>query len=358
MAYSITYIKTPHTEDKKGKVFTVRLDRIGFKKCEYYSHFIDIDPTQEYIFAIDQSLTSTGIAIASVDFSFVAIFTVAIGTKDPFVKQKYVDTILEFIRDMLDGKKLRFVTLEAVPPSKYSRVRHQLDPLKGAVEAGLNKIQAVQELQEDYKFTIYPNTWKSTVYDKKEKRTGAFNNKSEIAKDIVKLYPDLDGYYAELQRTVGHDFDGFDAFGLLVHTRIKCFTPGWDLINTNAKYQLGKFHVLYAYLTDKEAIDDGILCKALLPWATIGMLDTRVWNINNSIFYNLLMAANTNKVICMECKSVKQVLSFLIEFNVDYDKERVLYIIVAKEGSKLLSSTIIKSLEKNNFYHKVFYKEA
>ena len=67
MAYSITYIKTPYTEDKKGKVFTVRLDRIGFKKCEYYSHFIDIDPTQEYIFAIDQSLTSTGIAIASVD---------------------------------------------------------------------------------------------------------------------------------------------------------------------------------------------------------------------------------------------------------------------------------------------------
>ena len=45
MAYSITYIKTPYTEDKKGKVFTVRLDRIGFKKCEYYSHFIDIDPT-------------------------------------------------------------------------------------------------------------------------------------------------------------------------------------------------------------------------------------------------------------------------------------------------------------------------
>ncbi len=358
MAYSITYIKTPYMNEKKGKIFTVRLDRIGFKKCDYYSHYIDMDPEQEYLLAIDQSLSSTGIAIASLDFSFVAVFTIVIGTEDPFLKQKYVSTILDFISDMLRDKKLRFISLENVPPSEWSRVRHQLDPLKGAIEAGLDRIPAVQKLSVDYRFTIYPNTWKSTVYDKKEKRKGAFNNKSEIAKDIVKIYPDLEEYYFELQRTIGHDFDGFDAFGLLVHTRIKCFTPDWDLINTGGKYQLGKFHVLYAYLTDKEAIDDGILCKTLLPWATIGMLDARVWNTNTSIFNNLLMAANTNKVICMECKSVKQVLSFLIEFNVDYDKNRILYVIVGKEGKKLISPIVIKSLEKNNFYHKVFYKEV
>lgn len=358
MEYSITYIKTPSISDKSGDIFTARLDRIGFKKCDYYSHFIDIDPDQEYIFSIDQSLSSTGIAIASLDFSFIMVFTIIIDTEDTFLKQKYITTVLDFISNMLHDKKLRFRSLEAVPPSKWSRVRHQLDPLKGAIEAGLERIPAVQRLPIDHKFTIYPNVWKSTVYDKKDKRQGAFHNKSEIAKDIVKIYPDLDKYYKELQRTVGHDFDGFDAFGLLIHTRIKCFTPEWDLINTGGKYQLGKFHVLYTYLTDKEAIDEGILCRTLLPWAKIGMLDTRVWNENASIFYNLLMAANTNKVICMECRSTKQILSFLIEFNIAYDKERILYVIVAKEGKKLLSSTIIKSLEKINFYHKVFYKEV
>ena len=358
MAYSITYIKTPYTKQRSGTVFTVRLDRIGFKSCEYYSHFIDIDPEQEYILAIDQSLSSTGIAIASLDFSFLAVFTVVVGTGDTILKQKYISTILEFINNMVHDKKLRFLSLEAVPPSKWSRVRQKLDPLKGAIEAGLDKIPAIQKLPSDHKFTIYPNTWKSTFYDKKEKRNGAFNNKYEIAKDIVKLYPDLEMYFIELQKTVGHDFDGFDAFGILAHTRIKCFTPAWNLINTGEKYQLGRFHVLYTYLTDKEAIEDGILCRTLLPWATIGMLDTRVWNTDSSIFYNLLMAANTNKVICMECKSIKQILSFLIEFNIEYDRERVLYVIVAKEGGTLLSPTIIKKLEKNNFYHKVFYKEG
>lgn len=357
MAHSITFIKTPYDKTGESKIFTAALDRIGFVECDYYQYLIDIDPQQEYMLAVDQSLSSTGVALASIDFSFVAVFTIVNGINEILLNGNYIQSILEFIRNMLDGKRVKFRALESVPPSKYSRVRQKLDPLKGAIESGLDRIPAIQSLDKNYKFEVMPNVWKSAVYDKKGKGRGAFNNKQEIAQDIVKIYPELQPYFTKLYKLSGHDFDGFDAFGLLIYTRVKCFTPDWFLINKSGRYQLGKFHVLFCYLTYEEASVEMKLMKPLAYWAAHENLDSRIWNAEESIFYNLLMAANTNKVICMECTSIKQIIAFLIEFEVEYNKNKTLYVVVGKAIQKLITDNQAARLQREGFYLKTYFKE-
>ncbi len=352
MSYSITYVQTPNQE--KPYVFTLNLDRIGFRDCEYYNCCIDIDKEQEYLLAVDQSMTSTGIAFASLDFSFVLVFTVVIGSKDLLAKESYVHEILEFIGQLLEGKTLKFLSIEAVPPSRWSRVNRELLPLKGAVEEGLTHFPSVARLALDNRFSFLPNVWKSTVYDKKDKRQGAFHNKKEIAKDIVKLYPKLSVYFEELQRTRGHDYDGFDAFGILLHTRVKCFTADWQPVNQGAKYQLGKFYVLFRYLTDEE-VEDGLLLDPFSWWICQDFFDYKVWDSKESIYYNLVMAVNTNKLICMKCTNVKQILAFLIEFDVKYEQGKTLYLIVGKAGKNKLNDSQVEQLKQHGFFAKTYY---
>ncbi|GHU57851.1 hypothetical protein AGMMS49975_23940 [Clostridia bacterium] len=356
MAYAIVFVKTAEGTN----VFSTGLDRIGFKHDPYYNFVFDIDKDKRYMFAIDQSMTSTGICLATENLSFVFVATVAIATNDQVLRDKYLEDVIEFCRGMLEGVSLRFRTLEDVPPSKYSRVNILLPTLKGYIDRGLETIPAVRALGRDYKFCILPGTWKSTIYDKSDKRDGAFNNKREIARDLVKKYPAIQPYFEELVKQTGHDYDGMDAFGMTLHTRLKRFTPEWNLVNSAGKYQLGRFNVLFRYFDDSE--EDDIKEKLIIPlapWIACDLLESRVWNDNASIFANLVMAANSNKVVVMECTNNKQILAALIEFDLTFDRASKLFVVVGKNTAKLnlLSESRVQGLVEQGFCVKTYYRE-
>lgn len=356
MAIAICYIQSlVDGSDSNSSTFTVDTARIGFNgNSSFYEYIIDLDKEQDYMLAIDQSLKSTGISLVSIDFSFMLIMTILVNNQDDNTRNRYVDDLVDFIEIMLQDVNLKFRTVEQVPPSKYRRVSLKLDQLKGAIDFGLNRIPAIQRLEESCKFSIYPNTWKSTVYDKTDKRKGAFNSKHEISKDIVKLFPNLQIYLNAMYKFSGHDYDGFDSFGLLYHTRIKCFSEEWFLNNVGGKYQLGAISVIFKYLYPDDIQEDFL--SFFQAQINSDSLESRNWSEDNSIVENYIVASNTNKLIVMEVFSDKQLSAFLIEYDEEYDEDKTLLVVIGKANKFKLTKTETRYLEKHDFKLKTIYK--
>lgn len=356
MALALCYIQTEMEDGPFSTTFKSNINKIGFnEENPFYDYTIHLDENVEYMLAIDQSLKSTGISLVSGDFSFKLVMTVLVNGTDATSRNNYINNLLEFIKGMLVGLNLRFRTVEAVPPSKYRRTTMTLEQLKGALEYGLDQIPACSKLASDEKFAIYPASWKSTVYDKSEERAkGAFNDKYQIARDIVKKFPELSIYLEDLRRFKGHDYDGFDSFGLLFHTRTKCFAEDWSLENVGGKYQLGAIIVLMKYLYPED-IEDKVL-RYYVERAQKGLFDTRNWNTSASIEENFIIAANTNKLICMEVLSQKQEAAFLIEHGEEYDVNKILVAVVSKENKMKIGQNVRET--DTGFKVKRLYKSS
>jgi hypothetical protein len=203
-----------------------------------------------------------------------------------------------------------------------------------------------------------PNQWKSFVFDKKDRgpgRENAFRSKKEISRDIVKKMEVLEPYFLKLCESRGHDFDGMDAFGMILASRFIYLTPEWDLVNKSLGVQVGMFHVFFRYL--EEEFVEGEVLEGHLLWGLVDfvrhdLLDVREWNSNVGIYKNYVMAANTDKIIMMECVDARHILSVLIESRVEYDEKKQLFCFVCKE--KLVRG-LINVVAENSVLVKTYY---
>lgn len=375
MPFAVTYVQTStgDPENPKIDIFKVDIKRIGFSKNSYVSHLIDLDPEKEYMVAIDQSTSSTGIAIAEKDFSAVVVFTLVSESKSPYEKTMYIDILLEFIEQLLIGRKLLFLALEEVPPPNNGNLHTYkvLKELKDTIESKLKACPSYQALDADRKFSPYPQQWKSTIFDKKIKgMKGRFNIKSEIAKDIVKIYPFLGEYYTELTKTFGHDYDGFDAFGILTHIRVKHFNPDWGLMNRRSQTQRGTFFVLLKYLDTAEdpEEDTAIFTEQFLShfrsWSAglnaegqpKDLVDVYDWSRDLPIYTNYTMAANSNKIVLMKVENPKLILAYIIMTGQKYDTNKCLWVAVSKEHKDLIRASHLPLFEEAGFFTRIYHK--
>lgn len=114
--------------------------------------------------------------------------------------------------------KIRLVICEDPPPVKNKRYTSTvLLELRGRVSEWMEEIP--EFTQATFK-SIYPQTWKSMIVDK-TKGTGRSNDKAMIAEDICDILPEFNQF-----RTVyaSRDYDGFDAFGILLGYRKYAYT--------------------------------------------------------------------------------------------------------------------------------------
>lgn len=380
MAYVCVYTQTPGPDPQSPviNVFTVDPKRIGFKQPDtemvlagketYATHIIELDPEQDWMVTIDQSTSSTGIAITSRDFSSVIVMTVVCDSASPYAKEPFVEMVKEMLLNMLRNLNLIFVGLEEVPPNKGGRrtaTFRVLLELKSNIKRTLLSLPQVAALQrQKLLFEIFPSSWKSTVYDKK---TGAshFNDKELIALDICKMFPNLREYFNEMKKLVNHDYDGFDAFGLLVHVRLKHYDPDWQQRNLTIRTQLGKYFVFLKYIEMTEEELNNFASPFLLwyqcpdseqPGEFLELVTQRTWNDDRSIYENLTMAANTNMIVWMTCENPMLVLSYLIETGQTYDSNKALWLVVSKCNNTLIGEQHVKEIEAHGFYTKRYYK--
>ena len=346
MAYSLTCIIEPNIEPV---ITTNEISRIGFSSAPYYSVEIEFDKDREYILAIDQSPSCTGIALTTDNFDSIYAFTIFIDDKRSNRFDIYASTLKDFLIRMLQGVRLKYVAYEDVPPTKYKN-QDILHEMKGFVKSICLDIDSIKRVHPDHIFSPMPNTWKSFVHDKKDNgpgRTNSFRNKLEISRDITKKMPKMNNYFKALCSMKGHDFDGLEAFGIALACRFIYFSPEWELTNKKMTVQIGKICVVFKYLNGDQTslnLDGKKLYEAEIPpdnlfWGiaafgdpSINRLSNRIWNPKYSIYENYIMAANTNQIIILECIETRHILSVLIESNVEYNRDLTLYCLVFKDS--------------------------
>lgn len=353
MLFSVTYVKMPSEGNKPPniKVYSANLKDIGFDKSSY-RHYLPLDSKRHYMLSIKLSSYETGISIASQDFSFVAVFTIINPDKSPHDKKYYENSILDFIRRLILNNKLVFFAAQK-STSQTATIKKILN------------FKEIRELNEDLKFNPYNQEWKSTFYDKKDNNVSdRFNQKEEIVKDIVKTYPALNEYFEKLKKISGFHFDGLFSFGILTHCRLKYFDNDWKRMNFDSQTQSGLFYVFMKYVTnDRNAIQDEFF-KWFLPWSAKSdkngnpkdFVDVRKWTTDKSIYTNFIMAANSGKIVCMESESNKLNMSYLIETNGKFDKNKCLWIAVCKEHESLIQETHFTILIENGFLCRKYYQ--
>lgn len=359
MATVLGYVEYIVQEEEQKAVFTTNTAEMGFDSGNtYYKYAFDLDREQSYMLSIDQSLKSTGISLVSEDFSFKLVMTVIKSSVDDDID--YVNTLLDFLALMLEGLTLRFVCIEQLPPTKYQRVNIKLGPLLGAITSGLNRLPSIRALGKECFFKIYPNTWKSTVYRKDTTIKGKFNNKEEIAKDIIAKFPNLQIYFDLLKHFMGHDFmghdfDGFDSFGLLFHTRTKCFSEDWAMQNVGVRAQLGTVSCLFKYFDPEDF--DVEFAHYFSDKINEGSLVPRDWNEDVAITENFLIAANTNKYVVMHVLSDKLMAAHLIETGEPYDQNKRLFVLVSKETLMKLTEPQQATMTAVGFRCRKYYND-
>jgi hypothetical protein len=354
LAYAISFVGGKEMEPK---IFTAELSRIGFSEADWYSYVFDLDKSRKYLIGIDQSANCTGVSLVTDNFDFIAVFTIPIDDKSASKFLRYIPLLEEFLIQMTMGLDVKYVVYENVPPIKYKNQKILFE-MKGIVESWIERVPALKAVESDFRFCPMPNQWKSFVFDKKDRgpgRENAFRSKVEISRDIVKKMNVLEPYFVKLCEMKGHDFDGMDAFGMVLASRFIYLTASWELVNKSVGVQLGMFHVFFKYVTAESVgvdVCEGHLLWGLTDFIRLDMFDVREWNAKESIYKNYVMAANTNKIIMMECVDARHILAVLIESGIDWEEGRLLYCFVCKE---IVVRGLIDAISKGSVLLKSYY---
>ena len=265
--------------------FTEARKQLEIPPTADYDFKLNLIPGRTYMLGLDQSTSCTGVTIVDTawDIKIILDFKRDTGDKNAFYR-----TLKKFLADTFRDMKVSLVVIEKpVPTTQKMYTRVVLTELKGRVEEWISEIPSLSVARFD---SIYPQTWKSLVIDKR-KGTNRSNKKSCIADDICDKVPAFRGYY-----NCGHskDYDAFDAFGILFGFWMYAFTPeGYPLI-CGAVEKRHTSLVCYRYLPREIASDKAKLNKMFGEALCLYNPIFRVYNERYNKFENIRMASSSN----------------------------------------------------------------
>ena len=174
---------------------------------------IDLDPTRNYMVALDQSTSCTGIAILREDGLERILLEIKnnCGSKDDYYKE------LGFTLKILFKDKKVSILLNELPVSNPKK-QFSGTVLKIFLGHLQEMISNIDSLARAERFEMYPQTWKKYVINKETAK--AYNQKvSERAKlkyciayDLCEIFPEFTSYR---ECHFNDDYDAFDALGIL-----------------------------------------------------------------------------------------------------------------------------------------------
>lgn len=155
---------------------------------------------------VDQSTRCTGVALKSDDCKFVVLMDLRrdhAESRDTFYRSlKY------FFRRLAKGNKFSLIVNEKPVPAKFRNSQEILRELLGRLNEWIDDIPEFSGVKHA---AVFPQVWRSLVVDKSKGKKRS-NIKSEIAADIVDMYPGLESYYMNYPDS---GYDSFEALGIL-----------------------------------------------------------------------------------------------------------------------------------------------
>lgn len=329
-------------KDGTSTVYSFSTEHVGLHK-DYEDVFPDVLDMSWYgdeplILSLDLSTKSIGVALADFGMNALSVFTL-IKVRGQSTED-FLRSVGKFIKDLTYKKNLVTYALENVPFSKNKTVVRALSEVRASMKTVLD--MCVDTVPDEKVFDIYPQSWKSSVMDK-SKGTGRTTNKIEIASDICDKYRCLDEYFdrlASLSSSYVHDYDGFDAIGILYHVRYKLFNDEMLLVNNNSLtgVQWGRVSVLAYYGPNTEDVFAQVYADVM---GVVGadLRSIREWNSDVTFVQNLIYASNSKKLCVMSVTDRQYMLDHCMRFGVTYSKSNILVLFVSST-SKIMSESI------------------
>lgn len=324
-----------HKQRLREEVAQGKFDPL-FRQGELTSIMLDLPSDRKYHLSIDQSSSCTGIYITDEAFSFHFICDIKRGSESKDMFYRYLQA---FLRRLLKDCKVTMVVYEDLPPMKYRGSGNVLRELRGHLNAWFSNDPQFSELQEDDRKTILPQQWKSKIIDK-SKGTGRFNDKREIASDIVDRFPELKFYF---DRCLVKDYDGFDACGIYHGYKLLHYTGvqsqgregGQRELIAGSKSYYGSVIVFYRTLSPEEYSDKRTLIGPFIAEFRNRQFKTLAWNSENSALDNYRIAASLSPYSVTVIEDLHTNLALRWQFDLGFNDKKIFsYIIRKKELSK------------------------
>lgn len=293
---------------------------------------INLDKNDVWDIGIDQSTSCTGITVMNVNETIGGIFDLH---RDKALEDRvFYHELKQFLQRLVENKKVRILVYEKpIPKPQFKNAQRVLYELKGRLEEWIYDIPELGEA--NVIDSVFPATWKSLVMDKSKGKNRS-NNKLEIARDLIDIYPALREYGLAYPYT---DYDGFDSLGILTGFKRYAYNKvGMEQIHGTME----KRHVaaVFYYAADKDMNFTDVFKQAFGIYNTFPSLwemKFLAYNLNYNLTQNIRMASSGNvPVMTMLPETTHQYVKW--EFNID------------TEGKNLFAFIFKKSyLSKNNY---------
>jgi hypothetical protein len=298
----------------------------------------------EYELGIDASSKCVGIYVTDVDnrFHFICDFQRNSGDKYGFYRE-----VKGFIRGLLKGSTLSMVVTEDIPPVAGRRnAGNVLRELRGVLNSWFAEDSLFSKVPENKRHFIMPQSWKSEMIDK-SKGTGRFNNKSEIAADIVDKFPELAEFY---RRCMSTDYDSFDACGLYHGYKAKHFSEDGKKVIAGTKSYYGSVLVFYRLIAPELLNNKKELAGPFVADIINNGIVALKWTDKNSPLDNFRIAASAAPLTVTIIDSLSVSLAIRWQFNLGLNNNQIIAYVFRK---KLLKGKHLEYLKASMPYEEI-----
>lgn len=306
-------------------------------------HNLELPKDRKYSLSLDQSSSCTGFYLTDTKTSFHLVGHIERRNQD---KNKFFASLMYFVMRMIRDAELELFVTEKVNFARQTYALPVLAQLKGYINHWYIDIPELGALAPENRDDIAPPTWKKHFYDKSKKK-GTFNNKREMAKSIMEVFPELQPYFNRVPQS--SDYDGFDAVGIL-HGYRKEYRLG-DRVNQiggSQEYQ-GNIMVYYRLATMEDISDRDKLMEGFELQLEQGITKNLKMNPEKSWYENVKMAATKYDFVLTVIEDPHVDLSLRWMLDLDQDDRTFLAYILKKtkisKGQLNLLSSLYKSEE-------------
>lgn len=293
--------------------------------CRSYDARIKLNRDTSYLIGIDQSTSCTGLFLLDRTMNFWIMLDFKRDDQD---KELFFRDLEGFLRELLDDIQVSMVIHEEPIPSSIARTSAAvLNDLKGRLRTWIAHNPALQGAEVH---SIYPQTWKSRVLDKKSLEARGLtvkqvcSSKVKMAKELCRYYPFFEEYRKQRFST---DYDSFDAVGILTGYLRYAHDDNGHRVICGMTEKRHKTIVCYRYVDKSElrfpdVVEDSLggLRYALTP-TLLG------FNNNYNVMQNIKMASsNWNFVVTILPRQYIQPMQWLFDFREDPNKVMLMFI--------------------------------
>lgn len=286
-----------------------------------------LNPECKWQLGIDQSTSCTGIALRDLEGQFLILLDIK--RDRALAREEYFRELHFFLKRIARGMTFTLVVNERPVPGKY---RSSGDVLREFLGHLNEWIISIPELSLARHESIYPQTWKSLIVNKSKGKNRS-NIKSEVALDVVDIYPDLQIYYNGYRLT---DYDSFDALGILEgFCRYAFDSSGNELIHGSVEKRHVSF-VCYKWVSLQDIKDNAR--QALFGDALSDLeLTSLMYNERYDMHTNIRMASSNYDAIVTVIPT-KELQPFQWRFGIDItDRQHALVMLVFRKAALRVS---------------------